>query len=264
MAAKRECGTNGASSDMRRGVSKRALFVGIAVGIAVALSGLSPLPSRAAQDLTHAGSRKESAPIQCVIEAVTTLDVRVQTPRGRRTPARTQVIHLEQRHIQFEPITTSLARVRTYEGEPAVIGDARQPWTLRVGTPFEMSGVHVNTGARVIRFAVRGEALMADLDLGDNVELRSARIPCAALTLNATPTPSTVEPLDAQRTRRHARSQTLSLRARAEQGIEAVRLRVPRAITFEEVGRSEPFLHVRATLPFATVDAWGFDTDWVE
>lgn len=253
---------------MRRGVSKRALLVGVALA---SLVFVAPEGSAQAPQINQ-DAAAEIAPLQCVFESTATLDVRVQTPRGRRRPARAvspprasrvEVVHLEQRHLTFEPITTSLARVRTMEGEPVVTGDARQPWTLHVGTPFDTSGVHVNAGATITHFSIRGDALVADLDLGSHVTLLGARIPCASLTLSTT-LPSTAEPVDRRRALRHPRTTTLSLRARAEQGVEAVRLRVTRDVLFEEHARREPFVHVRTTLPFASIDAWSFDTDWVE
>ena len=142
-------------------------------------------------------------------------------------------------------------------------GDARQPWTIYLAIPFERSGVQVSPGAEIQRFAVRDDALVADLDLGNGLVMLRARIPCASLTLGTTE-PTAVSTPDTRQAHRHARALTLSVRARPEQGIEAVRLRVTRTLVWQELGRREPFVHVRATLPYGSVDAWAYDTDFVE
>lgn len=243
---------------MRRGVSKRACSV-------VALASLLFCAS-IGDAQTDAGIDAPTnliAPLQCVIETVATLDVRTSTPRRR--PRRTQIntVHLEARRILFEPITTSLGRVRTLEGTPTVTGDTRSPWTIRLALPFARSGVQVMPGAEIQRFAVRDDALVADLDLGGGVVMLTARIPCTSLTLTPTE-PTEPSPIDARQVHRHARAETLSVRASAEQGIEAVRLRVPRSLAWQELGSREPFVHVRAALPYGSVDAWAYDTDFVE
>lgn len=255
--AKRACAESDASADMRGGVSKCACSV-------VALASLLFCASVGdAQTDTLTEPINAIGPLQCLIESVATIDVRTATPHARRRRARSDVVHLEARRIVFEPITTSLAHVRTLDGEPTIQGDARQPWTIYLAIPFERSGVQVSPGAEIQRFAVRDDALVADLDLGNGLVMLRARIPCASLTLGTTE-PTAVSTPDTRQAHRHARALTLSVRARPEQGIEAVRLRVPRTLVWQELGRREPFVHVRATLPYGSVDAWAYDTDFVE
>ena len=246
---------------MRRGVSKRACSV-------VALLLLLSASLGQAQMTEEPPAPPALAPLQCILDTVATLDVRTSTPRRRPRRTQTNTVHLEARRVLFEPITTSLGRVRTLEGTPTVTGDTRSPWTMYVALPFERSGVTVSAGAEVRSFAVRQDALVANVDLGEGVLMHSARIPCTGLTLTRTPSAVPAVPaapsLAPSQVRRHARSQTLSLRARPEQGIEAVRLRVPRTLVWEELERREPFVRVRAALPYGGVDGWAYGTDLVE
>jgi len=241
---------------MPRGVSKRASSVLLLTSLLFCASVGD------AQTVTAEATQEGIAPLQCIFESVGTIDVRTASRHTRGRRALSQIEHLVERRILFEPITSSLARVRTLEGDPRTVGDARQPWTMYLAVPFESSGVRVMAGAQVLRFAVREDALVADLDLGNGVVMRSARIPCVSLTLQPS-APATLSTPDSRRLYRHARTPTLSLRARGEQGIEAVRLLLPRALAWEELGRREPFVHVRAALPYATVDGWASDSDLV-
>ncbi len=167
---------------------------------------------------------------------------------------------LEAREVSVEAITPSLFRVRTREGEPVVEGVARARPPLSLRRDVTLPGLVALRGTPVGRLTPREDALDVDLELGDGVVARRIILRCDALRVRAIDAPETAIAALGSSPRWSSRGATLPIRDRAEEGIEATRVGVPSALVLSEVGRTEAWVHVRATLPRGRLDGWVRDT----
>jgi hypothetical protein len=217
-----------------------------------------------AQEVPDAGVAPDAAPLRgptpCFIDgrvAITGLEVVRRSRHGHDTIGR---VDLPPREIRLEVLTPSRFRVSTREGEPAITGHTRVRPPLSLRRDLALGGVLARRGAPITRTTPREQALDVDVDLGSGVLLRRVALGCDALRVRAPTAPEGEGAPSPHQPHWRSHGRELAIRERPEEGIEVARLLAPQALVLDELARREPFVRVRARLPYAAIDGWVRDS----
>lgn len=175
---------------------------------------------------------------------------------SRHGRARVSVMDLPARTVSIEAVTPTLFRVQTREGEPVVTGETRTLPPLSLRRDLSLPGLVALRGTPVVRLTPREASLDVDLDLGDGVIARRVILGCDVLRVRMAEDAAEASGAPPASPRWRSRGPTITLRDRAEEGIEALRVTVPADFVLHEVGRTEAWVHLRVPLRRGRVDGW--------
>lgn len=213
-----------------------------------------------AQITEDVGLEPPRGPTPCAIDgraAISSLEVTRRSRHGHHVVSRVDV---PVREVRVQVLSPTRFHVATRVGDPVFEGhtETRPPLSLR--RDVLLGGVRVRRGAPILRTTPREQSLDVDIDLGASAVLRRYVIGCDVLRvrepegMTETRLPSPHHP--------HwiARGREIAMRERGEEGLEVARVALPPAVVLEELGRSDAYVHVRAQLPYATLDGWVRDS----
>ncbi|MBX7191297.1 MAG: hypothetical protein K1X94_04540 [Sandaracinaceae bacterium] len=242
-------------------LARRPLFSSMALALCLAAIGVRAQDRRAPEPAADAAQPDAPrAPAPCAIDgraAIPGLEITRRSRHGHTTVAR---IDVPVREIRLEVLAPALFHVWTREGEPALEGHTHRHPPMSLRSELTLGGVTARRGAPVARLTPREQSLDIDVDLGASVTLRRVFARCETLRIRESD-----EPVSPPTTSLHpplwrARGRELSLRASPEEGLELARLAIPAALAFEERGRTDGFVRIRAELPHGSLDGWVRDT----